>query len=111
VRARYTPDWGQDDGGEELIGAVGPLDIYYEFRHDIGECSALVVGPPERLFRQQSQSNFDVYTIVDKSRLEGYPHHNFDVHIELHEMCELYALLVEKGYITLDTWRSSDAGK
>jgi hypothetical protein len=23
--ARYTPDWGQDDGEEELIGAVGPV--------------------------------------------------------------------------------------
>jgi hypothetical protein len=43
--------------------------------------------------------NFDVYDIIDGNRIVRNPDSPPDVHIELPEMCEIYALAIKLGYM------------
>ena len=99
MKPRYEPNWnGSED--EVLIGYVGPLDIYYEDVVADGEEWIIVVGPNERMVRPRSAGfNFDVYDIIDGSRIVRNPNSPPDVHVELTEMCEIYALAISLGYM------------
>jgi len=83
-----------------LIGYVGPLDIYFEDVPIDHEQWIIVVGPDERMLRPHSVAfNFDVYDIVEGNRIVPNPNSLPDVHVELAEMCEIYALAVRLGYV------------
>jgi hypothetical protein len=85
---------------EVLIGYVGPLDIYFEHNKADDEDWIIVVGPDERLVRPRSAAfNFDVYDIIDGNRIVRNPDSPPDIHIELAEMCEIYALAISLGYM------------
>jgi hypothetical protein len=99
VKPRYKPTWLDTSTDEELIGYVGPLDIYYEHSEDNEEDWLLVVGPEERMVNGANTHNFDVYVIKDRSRLEPHFEEKTDIHIELAEMCEIYALAIRLGYL------------
>lgn len=99
MKPRYKPTWRDTSVNEVLIGDVGPLDIYYEHGEDNEEDCLLVVGPEERKVNGVNAHNFDAYTIKDGSRLESQLDENKDIHIELAEMCEIYALAVRLGYL------------
>jgi hypothetical protein len=43
--------------------------------------------------------NFDVYDIVEGNRIVPNPNSPPDIHVELAEMCEIYALAARLGYI------------
>ena len=104
MKPRYEPTWEDTDdeedyGNEVLIGHVGLLDVYYEdnFKNN-GKEWLLIVGPPERKLLV-GPTNFDVYIIEDRCRLAPYEDAPMDLHIELAEMCEIYALAVRLGYM------------
>ena len=96
---RYKPTWLDTSINEALIGNVGPLDIYYEYSDDNEEDWIIVVGPEERKLNGVNAHNFDVYVVKDRSRLESHADENRDIHVELAEMCEIYALAVRLGYM------------
>jgi hypothetical protein len=97
---RHTPSWTPSSSGrEEFLGYVGDFDIYYE-DHDDDTHIVYVVGPPERQIRSGSPHNFDPYQIDgDTLRLHDEIGGQ-DLHLDLHDMCQLYQLAVEHGYIT-----------
>jgi hypothetical protein len=99
MRRRYEPNWNGSDG-EVLIGYVGPLDIYFEHNKADDEYWIIVVGPKERMMRPLSAAfNFDVYDIVEGGRIVPNPNSPPDIHVELAEMCEIYALAISLGYM------------
>jgi hypothetical protein len=99
MEPRYKPTWLDTSLNEALIGNVGPLDIYYEHNGDNEEDCLLVVGPEERKVNGVNAHNFDVYVIKDRSRLKSHLDENKDIHVELAEMCEIYALAISLGYL------------
>jgi hypothetical protein len=105
VKPRYEPQWvgrvPHDSGEEVFLGHVGPLDVYYEDHdEDHDEDWIIVVGPEERMIRPRSAGfNFDIYFVEDRSRLVPSPNSPPDIHVELAEMCEIYALAARLGYI------------
>ena len=99
MKPRYEPNWNGSDG-EVLIGHVGPLDIYFEDVAEDHEQWIIVVGPDERMIRPRSAAfNFDVYDIVEGGRIVRNPDSPPDIHIELPEMCDIYALAISLGYL------------
>jgi hypothetical protein len=97
LEPRCVPSWA-DDGDERLIAHIGPLDVYYEYNYNgNGREWLIVVGPPERRLDESTDHNFDIYD-MQGNNIEPYGSKH-DVHIELHEMCEIYALAVARGYI------------
>ena len=100
MKPRYEPNWKDGSDGEVLIGHVGPLDIYFEHSEADDEDWIIVVGPEERQVRPRSKAyNFDVYDIVEGGRIVPNPNSPPDIHIELAEMCEIYALAIKLGYM------------
>lgn len=99
MKPRYKPTWLTDTAGDEVfIGHVGPLDIYYEHNKGAGEHWIIVVGPEERKRNDNRVHNFDVYDI-EKGNIGPHRTDEVDVHIELIEMCEIYALAISLGYM------------
>jgi len=97
---RYEPNWNGSDGEEVFIGRVGPLDVYFEDAAEDHEPWIIVVGPDERRIRPRSASfNFDVYDIIDGNRIVPSLDSPPDIHVELAEMCEIYALAISLGYM------------
>jgi hypothetical protein len=99
MEPRYEPTWSHETNDEVFIGQAGALDIYYERNKDYDEAWIIAVGPDERKIYDDRQHNFDVYEVRDGNRLVLQTHELQDIHIELHEMCEIYALAVARGYI------------
>lgn len=100
---RYIPSWTAHIGSapkEEFLGHVGELDAYYQdHRIEGGSEVAYIVGPSSRLIKRGSPHNFDAYRIEDGA-LEL--HDNIDtqdLHLDLHDMCLLYQLLEDKGFM------------
>lgn len=103
LKRRYKPSWGDEpDNTETLLGYVGPLDIYYENNYENnGQHWCIVIGPKDRKLRGEKAHNFDVYVIKDRRLLEPHGSMNpqTDIHIYLHEMCEITQLLIDEGYM------------
>jgi hypothetical protein len=93
MEPRYTPTW--ESNNEVLIGYAGKLDVYFQKQDDLAY--AYIVGPDTRLVRTDAY-NWDAFGIFD-GHLEPPDPENHDVHIELHEMCDLYKLLIDFGYL------------
>lgn len=103
LEPRYEPTWNPEDDNSKLIAHVGPLDVYYEYDYEGNdEHWILVVGPGKRCRYPENRSdNFDVYKVEGNNLLlldSGFGSVQ-DVHIELFEMCEIYALCVARGLI------------
>jgi hypothetical protein len=99
VKPRYKPTWITDEANSEVfIGHVGPLDIYYEHNKTEKEHWIIVVGPDERKRNGNGAHNFDVYDI-EKGKMVPHMAGAVDIHIELIEMCEIYALAIKLGYM------------
>lgn len=91
---RYKPTWGPTEGRETFIGYAGLLDVYYEHVENLEEEWLIVVGPPERKRRDNTSYNYDVFVVEDATHLDLQGDEP-DLHIELHEMCEVIAKGVE----------------
>jgi hypothetical protein len=101
VKPRYKPTWtwSHENNDEVLIGQAGALDIYYEHNEDYDEAWIIAVGPDKRKVYDDRQHNFDVYEVRDGNRLVLQTDERHDIHIELAEMCEIYALAISLGYL------------
>lgn len=108
---RYTPSWTKRQNAtdvEVLIAYIDDLDVYYEKTTDDPNLTATpetneyfyVVGPSSRNLRPDTgpEDNFDSYPISDnKINTEGCM---TDIYMSLSDLCQLYQIAVEHGYIT-----------
>jgi len=92
---RYEPSYG-DTLNDEFVGYAGELDLWY----DSFATNVSVVGPEHRKARPDSMHNFDVYNISGDN-LTFYEGDTKDLHIDVHDMCLIYALCVEHGVFGL----------
>jgi len=103
VEPRYEPTYN-NNGNEEFLGHAGEIDVWTELADkDAMERWIVIVGPTNRKLRPETGHNFDVYPAennVLSSRLLELD--GKDIHVELSEMCQVYALCVEYGYITTE---------
>ena len=93
-RPTYTPEGGRTD---KFLGYANDLDVW----HDPISSEIFIVGPESRLIRPDSPCNFDAFNIVDgniigRSVVE-------DIHIDVHDMCLIYALCVKHGLLKENT--------
>ncbi len=95
MRPRHEPSFARG-GNRIFIGYVGPFDVYHEDVEELSAPLAFVVGPRERELILDRPHNYDVFDILGGALSQREPR---DLHIELHEMCAIMELLVEKGYL------------
>ena len=102
LKPRYEPTWSSQDDQSELIAHVGPLDVYYEYNYEGNDEHWVMVVAPGRRCKDPANRphNFDVYK-VEGSNLVSEDDY-CDIHIELHEMCKVYALCVKHGILKLE---------
>ena len=98
MEPRWKPSY--TDGTEAIIdwtdafwGCANDLDVWW----DNGRQLVIVTGPDEKKVRKDGDINFDAFDIVDGTLKiqDGY----VDLHIDVHDMCLIYALCVEKGVL------------
>jgi hypothetical protein len=102
MQPRYEPTYNPT-GNEEFLGYAGELDVWAE-KSDRGERWIVLIGPEDRRIEGvESVHNFDVY-VVEEGMLSSkfIEQDGKDVHVELPEMCQVYQLCVERGYITTE---------
>lgn len=93
MEPRYEPGW--EEGNEEFLGHAGEIDVWYELMD--GYSRILIVGPTHRK-RRKNDYNYDVYDVgTGHLNPEGLAPDNDDIHVELHEMCEIYTLCEKHG--------------
>jgi len=102
MKPRYQPTY-DNNGAEEFLGHVGELDVWTELNSDYKQPERwiILVGPEERKLKAGTDHNFDVYPVENnvlspRNIVDG----DQDIHVELHEMCKVYEMCVERGYIT-----------
>lgn len=102
MEPRYEPTY-DNNGAEVFLGHAGDIDVWTEWNGDYGDKEErwiIVIGPTDRKLCD-STHNFDIYPVEGNKlssrllELDGK-----DIHVELSEMCQVYALCVEHGYIT-----------
>lgn len=100
MKPRYKPSYSPN-GKEEFLGRAGELDVWTELVIGDGTRIVILVGPRERRDRG-ADHNFDVYPIDGNVLSQRYlDEDGRDIHVELHEMCQVYELCVKHGYITV----------
>lgn len=92
---RYEPSYG-DTLNDEFVGYAGELDLWY----DSFATNVSVVGPEHRKAHPDSMHNFDMYNISGDN-LTFHEGATKDLHIDVHDMCLIYALCVEHGVFGL----------
>lgn len=92
--ARYAPTYEYaEESNDVFLGYANDLDVWY----DPDEPCVCVVGPDHRrLNPDPSGHNFDAFSIKD-GLLEIFEVQKQDLHIDVHDMCLIYALCVEHG--------------
>lgn len=88
---RYIPTYGKTED-DTFLGYADEIDVWY----DPNAIMVSVVGPKHKLLDRNSPHNFDVFEVVD-SNLCGLNADPQDLHIDVHDMCLIYALCVEHG--------------
>lgn len=111
---RYKPswlNWAGNSQAETLIGYIDDLDVYYEKSNTDPTISTTatmeehlyVVGPIERALHVIdgcAVHNFDAYRIEDNRLTSVLEEDAQDIHMSLSDLCQLYQLAVDHGYIT-----------
>ena len=103
MEPRYEPSY-RVDGEEKFLGYAGDIDVWTEVTISDGTRIIILVGPKERRVEgAESVHNFDVYPVERGMLSQKYLETDGkDIHVELSEMCQVYALCVEHGYITTE---------
>jgi hypothetical protein len=97
MEPRWKPSYADGTGDalefkdDTFWGYANDLDVWW----DNGRQLVIVTGPNEKKVRGDEGVNFDAFEIVDGTLKiqDGY----VDLHIDVHDMCLIYALCVEKG--------------
>lgn len=94
MKKRWTPDYRKDPN-DVFLGYANDLDVWLD-----SEGLVVVVGPKERKLNA-GDMNYDAFDIVGNRLMiqEEYTHPDLgvDLHIDLHDMCLIYALCTEHG--------------
>ena len=80
-----------DSDGMRFLGYANDLDVWLlEYKNRL-----FIVGPEEKCITPSSEFNYDAFDIKDGAldMLEE----RVDLHIDVHDMCLIYALCVEHG--------------
>lgn len=90
------PRWGirdatYEDNELKFLGYANDLDVWLILPRHI----LLVVGPEEKRKEPSSDFNFDSFDIGDGVLVIRGEY--IDLHIDLHDMCLIYALCTEHG--------------
>ncbi len=94
---RYKPSWAVD-GYEQFICRIGDVDIYYEPPNPRNREMVLIVGEVPR----DSVMNYTILFLEEGTRLRVSLFADY-VHIDLHTMCEIYRIMIEKGVLKDET--------
>lgn len=93
---RWTPTYAEGIGealDDKFLGYANDLDVWFDGFREV----VIVVGPKQRLIRGDKDINFDAFDIIDGTlKIQDSPK---DLHIDVHDMCLIYALCVEKGVL------------
>ena len=96
MKPRWKPSYTDPDGEivdyeDTFWGYANDLDVWW----DDGRKIVIVSGSNEKKIREDGDINFDAFDIVDGTlkRQDG----PVDLHINVHDMCLIYALCVEHG--------------
>jgi len=96
MQPRWTPTYAEDFSGvfeDKFLGYANDLDVWFDDYRKV----VIAVGPKQRLIREDKDINFDAFDIIDGTlKIQDGPK---DLHIDVHDMCLVYALCVEKGLI------------
>jgi hypothetical protein len=99
MEPRWKPSYTESDVGDlefqndTFWGYANDLDVWW----DDGRQLVVVVGPDEKKVRGDGGINFDAFEIVDGTlKIQDGPK---DLHIDVHDMCLIYAMCVEKGVL------------
>jgi len=98
MQPRWKPSYR--DGTETIIawtdafwGCANDLDVWWDNSRQI----VIVTGPDEKKVHKKGSTNFDAFDIIDGAlKIHDGPK---DLHIDVHDMCLIYALCVEKGVL------------
>ena len=101
---RHKPTYANNIA-QVFLGYAGDIHVWTELADAYaGERWIIVIGPQERWIEgDKNIHNFDIYPVennVLSSRC--LEQDGKDIHVELAEMCQVYALCVEHGYITTE---------
>jgi hypothetical protein len=98
MQPRWKPSYTDGTGDaldcdDAFWGYANDLDVWWDDGREI----VIVSGPDEKKVRGDGGINFDAFEIVDGTlkRQDG----PVDLHIDVHDMCLIYALCVEKGVL------------
>ena len=89
VKPRWKPTYGEDTVNV-FLGCAGDLDVWWG--SDVAD-EVYIVGPESRLIRPDGRCNFDAFDIVDGNLTPRAG--SQDLHIDVHDMCQIYALCFE----------------
>lgn len=93
LKNRWEPSYHPYDGDEdEFLGYAGELDVWLDCTTEKRPLIA-VVGPDSRKINEGSMHNFDTFRVEDGNLNAGGG--ASDLHIDVHDMCLIYALCVE----------------
>jgi hypothetical protein len=94
MQPRWTPTYAEGVGealDDKFLGYANDLDVWFDDFREV----VIAVGPKQRLIREDI--NFDAFDIIDGTlKIQDGPK---DLHIDVHDMCLIYALCVEKGVL------------
>jgi hypothetical protein len=104
MQPRYDPTYNNNNN-EVFLGYAGDIDVWTEWNDDYRDKKerwVIVVGPKDRKLIPKTGHNFDIYPIDGNVLSQRYlDEDGRDIHVELHEMCQVYELCVKHGYITV----------
>ena len=96
MQPRWTPTYAEGVGealDDKFLGYANDLDVWFDDFREV----VIAVGPKQRLIHEDRDINFDAFDILDGTlKIQDSPK---DLHIDVHDMCLIYALCVEKGVL------------
>lgn len=99
---RYHPSYTAPNGDvmeydDTFWGYANDLDVWWDDDREL----VVVVGPYEKKIYKKGDTNFDAFEVVDGVLImEEGPK---DIHIDVHDMCLIYAICVEHGLLKENT--------
>ena len=90
-KPRYVPSYGRMED-DTFLGYADELDVWV----GVGPNTIITAVGPEHRQLPLSVHNFDGFDIIE-GNLKMYDNQRKDLHIDLHDMCLIYALCAEHG--------------
>ena len=99
LKSRWEPSYtayayAYADDADEFLGYAGELDVWVD-RTSEEVVTLAVVGPESRKIKEESPHNFDTFRVEGGNLISRGV--GIDLHIDVHDMCLIYAVCVEEG--------------